>query len=56
MGERAYEAVGHVDPWPRQGEESGVGGRFEVVHSFVVSYVEIYMERVHDLLTPPKVI
>lgn len=25
-------------------------GQYEVTHSFVVSYVEVYMEKVHDLL------
>lgn len=30
--------------------ESNAVGTYEVTHSFVVSYVEIYMERVQDLL------
>ena len=33
------------------GAESTVVGRFEISHTFVVSYVEIYMERVQDLLS-----
>lgn len=30
--------------------ESNAVGKYEVTHSFVVSYVEIYCERVQDLL------
>jgi hypothetical protein len=37
------------------GMESSLLGRFHVQHCFAVSYIEIYCERVHDLLVGLKI-